>query len=138
MHIRNSTPDDLLSIVALLKATNLYWEVADTPEAFFKKIQHDHESVLVLEENDTIIGAVFFIYDPWISFIWHLVIDPTYQGKGLAWLLVEEVEHRLRARGTTSIVGYVAPSNIRSLAFIKKQGYELYVGDLVVPVAKIL
>ena len=138
MNIRNCVKGDLSSVIKLIQLTNLYWEVSDTEAACDKKLQHDPESILVLEEDNKIIGAVFFIYDPWISTMWHLVIQPEYQGRHLASFLADEAERRLKARGTTSIVGYVLPTNTRSLRFLKRRGYEIWTNDLVTPVAKIL
>ena len=134
--VRNARKEDFPRLIELLKVTDLFWETGDTEEVFAKKLAFDPDSILVLERVDKIIGMVTTVYDPWASFIWHVAIDPTYQGRGLGHMLAEEAERRLRARGTTSVNGYVLPSNRNSLSFLKARGYTACV--TVVAMEKVL
>lgn len=122
--VRSAIVDDLPTLIELLKVTNLFWEIGDCSETFSKKLEFDPNSILVLEHEGEVIGMVITIYDPWASFVWHLVIDPKYQGQGLGHLLADEAERRLNERGTTSVNGYVLPTNKRSLSFLKKRGFK--------------
>lgn len=111
-------------LIELLKKTGLLWKSGDTIDAFQKKLIHDPESILVLDYGGKIIGMVVFIYDPWASFLWHLTIDPQYQGRGLGHMLIHEAEKLLEKRGTTSSNGFVMPANNHSRSFLKKRGYR--------------
>jgi ribosomal protein S18 acetylase RimI-like enzyme len=122
--VRNCRPNEVTRVIELLKATELFWEIGDREEVFAKKLEFDPDSVLVMEHEGKIMGTVSTIYDPWASFWWHLAIESRYQGRGLAHLLADEVEKRLKARGTTSVNGYVLPSNRNSLSFLKKRGFS--------------
>lgn len=102
-----------------------------------KKLAYDPESIIVLCHDGTIIGTITFTYDPWASFLWHLAVDPEFQGQGLGHFLAEEAEHRLRARGTSSVNGYVRPENVRSFALLKKRGYTIWETP-VIPVEKVV
>jgi len=122
--VRDGCLKDWPRLIELLKATDLFWETGDSEESFAKKIAHDPGSIIVLEWEDKIIGMIVTVYDPWASFIWHLAIDPKFQGHGFGHLLAEEAENRLKARGTTSVNGYVVSTNRNSLTFLKKRGYS--------------
>lgn len=129
--IRNASIDDLPTIIELLKATDLFWEIGDCIETLSKKLEFDSNSILVLEQANKIIGMVTTTYDPWASFMWHLAIEPSYQGHGLGHLLADEAERRLRARGTTSVNGYVLPTNKQSLSFLKKRGFKEFFSQVI-------
>lgn len=135
--VRDCRPEDLPRFIELLKVCGLFYAPVDSEATLRKKLAYDPISLLVLESATKVIGTVLTTYDPWASFIWHLAIDPAYQGRGLGNLLVDEAERRLRARGTTSVNGYVLPSNRNSLSFFEKRGFEQ---DLfrVIPIGKML
>ena len=113
------------------KNNGVIWEIGDDEEVFRQKMEYDPGSIIVLEHQGKIIGMVITIYDPWASFIWHLAIDPQYQGHGLGNLLADEAEHRLKMRGTTSVNGYILPSNKYSLKFVEKRGYAQFPGQVI-------
>ena len=129
--LRNATVEDLPNLIELLKATDLFWEIGDCVETLSKKLEFDPTSILVLELEGKVIGTVTTTYDPWASFMWHLAIEPNYQGQGLGHLLADEAEKRLRARGTTSVNGYVLPSNKNSLSFLRKRGFKDFFSQVI-------
>jgi len=129
--VRNCAPEDLLRIIELLKLTGLFWGIGDSKRVFHEKLQFDPTSMLVLMLDDKIVGTVITIYDPWASFIYHLAIDPKYQGRGLGHLLAAEAEKRLKERGTTSVNGYVLPDNGNSRSFFKKRGYTDFFSPII-------
>lgn len=129
--VRNCEPKEIGRFVELLKINNLYWEMGDSEENFLKKLKHDHESIIVLELNKKIVGMAMFVYDPWASSIWHVVVDPEYQRNGFGQVLVAEIERRLKERGTSSVNGFVATDNDRSLGFFRKLGYTYYPKTLI-------
>ena len=129
--VRNAQLEELPLLVELLKATDLFWEIGDCAETLSKKLQFDPSSIMVLESEGKIIGMVTTTYDPWASFMWHLAIEPKYQRQGLGHLLADEAERRLRARGTTSVNGYVLPTNRNSLSFLKKRGFKEFFSQVI-------
>lgn len=134
MVVRNCKKEDLPRLIELLKITGLL-DGVDSEEVFEKKLAYDPDSMMVLESDDVIIGMVMTTFDPWASFMWHLAIDPKYQGRGFGHLLAEEAEQRLRAKGTTSVNGYVVPTNVYSLSFLRRRGYSEF-SSHVIPVGK--
>ena len=129
--VRNARLEELPILIELLKATDLFWETGDCVDALSRKLKFDPNSILVLERDKKIIGMVTTTYDPWASFMWHLAIEPEYQGQGLGHLLADEAERRLKARGTTSVNGYVLPTNKNSLSFLKKREFKEFFSQVV-------
>ena len=129
--VRNARLEELPLLIELLKATDLFWEIGDCVDTLSKKLEFDPSSILVLEREDKIIGMVTTTYDPWASFMWHLAIEPQYQGQSFGHLLADEAERRLRVRGTTSVNGYVLPTNKSSLSFLKKRGFKEFFSQVV-------
>jgi ribosomal protein S18 acetylase RimI-like enzyme len=122
--VRSCLPADLPRLIELLKATGLFWEGGDSVEIFQRKLVHDPESIIVLEHAGAIIGMVLIIFDPWVSFMWHLALDRSHQGQGLGNMLADEAERRLWARGAVSVNGIVFPTNRNSRSFFKNRGYD--------------
>ena len=135
--VRNALAEDLAELIELLKLTNLFWEIGDCVNILSKKLEFDPNSIMVLERDNKIIGMVTTTYDPWASFMWHLAIDPKYQGRGLGHLLADEAEQRLRARATTTVNAYLFPTNTISLSFLKKRGFREFFSQ-VIAVDKVL
>ena len=129
--VRDARVEELPTLINLLKITDLFWEIGDCVETLSKKLEFDPSSILVLELEGNIIGMVTTTYDPWASFIWHLAIEPEYQGQGLGHLLADEAEKRLREHGTTSVNGYVLPNNKNSLSFLKKRGFKEFFSPVI-------
>ena len=123
MQIRNYNDADFPKLEELLKATGIYYEPLDKREIFQKKIRHNPESIIVAEDNGRIVGAVFTIYDPWNSFVYHLGVHPDYRGKGLANGLMDEAERRLKARGIARPTLFVEEQNSEVVEFYKKRGW---------------
>lgn len=124
MIIRNYKDEDYQKLITLLKDAKLYYEVTDKRENFKKKIEHDPESIIIAEEDGKIIGVVFFVYDPWKTFVFHLAIDLEHRKKGIGSILLQIVEQRVRARGVAEAVGFVDEKNIAAIEFYKKNGIE--------------
>jgi ribosomal protein S18 acetylase RimI-like enzyme len=120
--VRSAQQSEIPRMLVLLKESGLLWEMGDTEKVWERKLAHDNESIVVLEYGNEIIGMAMFTYDPWASFLWHLCVVPQHQGRGLARLLAEKIARIVRARGTTTLCGYVHPENDKSLAFCKKNG----------------
>ena len=99
MQIRNYKDEDFPQLGKLLRETGVLWQSVDKRENLKKKIEKDEESIIVAEKNGKIIGAVFFVYDPWSSYILHLAVDSEHRNKGIGSILFQVAEQRLRARG---------------------------------------
>lgn len=115
--IRNYNKKDQEQLINLLKRTNLYYPLLDTPEIFKKKIRRDRDSILVAEDYCKIVGTVFIIYDVWNPFIFHLGILPEYQRRGLGKKLMNEAERRIEKTGAKEITIFVTEHNNKVLNY---------------------
>ena len=110
----------------LLKETGIYWQDFDNRENLKKKIEHDPESIILAVENETVIGVVFLVYDPWCPYILHLAVDSRHISKGVGSILFRTAEERLKARGAKFVTGFVKEMNPKALEFCIRRGYKVY------------
>lgn len=121
MNIRNYKDEDYPQLKYLLEVSGVYSNFIDRREIFKKKIEADPESIIVAEEDDTIIGCVFLINDYWNPFIMHLAVHPDYRNKGIGGILCQIAEQRLRAKGNKAVSCFVEEDNKKHLDFLRKK-----------------
>lgn len=126
MKIRNYKNSDFLELEKLLKDTELFVEGLDNEKVFSSKIKHDPDSIIVGSENGKIIGVVVYVFDPWVSTIFHLGVHPSYQRKGFGSKLLNEAEKRLKQRGVSSVGIYVSQLNDEVIDFYEKREYYFF------------
>lgn len=137
--VRNCLPSEIPKVINLLKDADLYIDAIDNKDALEKKLSHYPADILVLlrVSDDRIMGAVFIVHDPWVSFVFHLVVDVEVRGRGYGELLLRKAEDELRQRGASAIVGYIDYANTPSRRLLGKLGYVEYPNP-VVCVGKVL
>ena len=123
MVIRNYDDEDFPQVEELLKKSGIYWPAYDRREILKKKIDNDPESIIVAEENGKVVGTIFFVYDPWSSYILHLAVDAEHRNKGIGTRLFQTAEQRLKARGKKIVAGFIKEENESVLDYCKKRGY---------------
>ncbi|MBI4043307.1 MAG: GNAT family N-acetyltransferase [Candidatus Diapherotrites archaeon] len=123
MKIRNYQDNDFVSLIDLLRSCNLYNPQYDKREMIQRKSGADSDSIILAVQGTQIVGCIFFIYDPWSSFIYHLGVVPEHQNKGIATALLKEAEARLYKRGTNPVTLFVIKENKHGFNFFKKRGY---------------
>ncbi len=97
---------------------------SDDPEEIKKKIQRDPDLFLVCELGDEIIGAVMGGYDGRRGLMYHLAVAHPFRKKGIASMLVDELEARLRQKGCIRYYLLVTPDNQDAIRFYEKRGWE--------------
>ncbi len=78
---------------------------------------------LVAETDKKIIGAIVGTHDGRKGWINRLVIAPSYQKKGIAKRLVEEVEHHFSSMGIDIVACLIEDWNTTSMQVFEKLGY---------------
>ncbi len=125
MRVRNYSDADFQRVKNLLELSGLYFSPLDRRALFRKKIRHDPQSIVILEDGKKLVGVVFVIFDPWASFVYHLCIHPDYRNKRLGTLLMNEAERRLRLRGVHTATLFVEEGNYGVVRFYKKLGWTV-------------
>jgi N-acetylglutamate synthase len=79
---------------------------------------------LVATDHKTIIGTVFGTHDARKGWINRLAVSPNYRKKGIATLLVGELEHRFSVLGIDIVACLIEDWNTVSMEVFEKLGYE--------------
>jgi ribosomal protein S18 acetylase RimI-like enzyme len=78
----------------------------------------------VATDGSAIVGVVLCGHDGRRGHIYHLAVDPAYQGRGLGKRLLNESLEDLRRAGVKRVIIMVADDNPRGREFWKRFGYE--------------
>src|SRR6266571_7708294 len=78
----------------------------------------------VAVDGPAIVGVALCGNDGRRGHIYHLAVDPAYQGCGLGKRLLDECLNGLRSAGMKRVIIMVADDNQRGAEFWKRQGWE--------------
>lgn len=78
---------------------------------------------LVAEADHTIVGAIIGTHDGRKGWINRLVVSPSYQRKGIARRLVQEVEHHFTSQGIDIVASLIEEWNTTSMQVFEQLGY---------------
>ena len=122
MTVRGARQDDLDAVLALWGgARSAHAVTEDTPERVAGLIAS--ESLLVAEDGGEIVGALIAAFDGWRGNMYRLAVVPSRRRRGIARLLVEAGEARLRARGAPRVTALVAFDDAAARGFWEAVGY---------------
>jgi len=75
-------------------------------------------------DGSVVVGVALCGHDGRRGHIYHLVVDPAYQGRGLGKRLLDDCLDRLRETGVKRAIILVASDNRRGTRFWKRVGWE--------------
>ena len=78
----------------------------------------------VAVDGSAIVGVALCGHDGRRGHIYHLAVDPAYQGQGLGKRLLDECLDGLRRAGVQRVIILVADDNQRGAGFWKRCGWE--------------
>ena len=78
----------------------------------------------VAMDGSAIVGVALCGHDGRRGHIYHLAVDPAYQGRGLGKRLLDECLDGLRRAGVQRVIILVAGDNRRGAEFWKRYGWE--------------
>ncbi len=78
----------------------------------------------VATDRSTMVGAALCGHDGRRGYIYHLAVDPAYQGRGIGKRLIDECLDGLRRAGLERANILVAKNNPRGREFWKRAGWE--------------
>jgi len=96
----------------------------DTLEELRRLVDENTGLFLVAEEAGRLIGTIIGGWDGWRANIYRLAVLPEFRRRGVAGLLVAEVERRLRAKGAARVTALVVKSEDHAMAFWEAAGYD--------------
>ncbi len=120
--------DALLALWQRSGLTSLKPNGRDSREAFARQLSTGLQTVLGLEQDGQLIGAVVATHDGRKGWINRLVVDPAHRRQGHARRLIAAAENTLRDQGMHVIACLVESWNEPSLSLFQSEGYVL--GDV--------
>jgi ribosomal protein S18 acetylase RimI-like enzyme len=124
--IRQLTLDDYDRLLALWQRAGLHslrLEGRDSRSSVEGQLASGVQTILGLEIDGRLVGAVVATHDSRKGWINRLVVDPAHRRLGYATYLIEAAEALLRAQGMHVIAVLVEHDNPDSLALFRKAGY---------------
>lgn len=86
-------------------------------------LRRDPEAVLVVRADGRIIGTVIAGWDGWRAHLYRLAVHPDHRRRGIAHLLLDAAEHRLRALGAGRFDAMVLDGNALGSSAWAARGY---------------
>lgn len=122
--IRPFRTDDRESVVALWKTCGLVVPWNDPYKDIDRKLKVDRDLFLVGELAGGLVATVMGGYEGHRGWINYLAVAPTRQCKGIGRVMIEHLEHLLKARGCPKINLQVRESNEEVIAYYRSLGYR--------------
>jgi ribosomal protein S18 acetylase RimI-like enzyme len=119
-------PDDHARLLALWERAGLHSvrpHGRDSREAIATQLASGVQTILGLEVEGQLVGAVVATHDSRKGWVNRLAIDPDFRRRGYGLQLLGAAEETLRAQGMQVIAALVESDNPSSLALFEKAGY---------------
>jgi N-acetylglutamate synthase len=119
-------PKDYAEVYALWEnaGDGIHLRASDELDEIRKKLERDPNLFLVAQADDSIIGTVLGGFDGRRGMMYHLAVLKRYQRKGIANLLVDALEEKLKEKGCIRYYLLVTKDNKEAISFYKKRGWE--------------
>ncbi|WP_343559997.1 GNAT family acetyltransferase [Kiloniella sp. b19] len=127
MEIRSFRESDRASLISLWQRCDLTRPWNDPDRDVDRRVLHGesgNEGILLAFGEGSLIGAVMFGYDGHRGSVNYLCVDPEHRRSGLAGVLMQAVEEKLRAQGCPKINLMVRTGNLSVRDFYHAIGYE--------------
>jgi N-acetylglutamate synthase len=121
-----SFPEDYDDVYALwAKAGDrIHLRISDEFDEIRKKVARDPDLFLIAQADDAILGAVMGGFDGRRGMMYHLAVAPEYRRKGIANLLVDALEEKLKEKGCIRYYLLVTKDNEEAISFYETRGWE--------------
>lgn len=124
--VRKATLKDCTILVEMAKLPELKTPSGYYPSLeWFKVIVKEKQILLVAEDKKKLIGFVMGerIAGDW-SILHLMAVDPTWQGKGIGKILIQEFEKECIKRKLGGVILYGYQHNEKTIDFFVKAGYN--------------
>ena len=118
-------PDDYQTVIDLWSTAGqgIHLRRSDEPAEIEKKLGRDPDLFLLAEVDGDVVGTVLGGFDGRRGMMYHLAVDPEFRVRGIASVLVEELESRLRAKGCIRYYLLVTRDNQEAIQFYEGHGW---------------
>ncbi len=115
--------DDLMALWQRAGLHSLKPRGRDSRAAVAEQLASGVETILGLEIDHRLVGAVVATHDSRKGWINRLAVDPDYRRRGYGMELIQAAERVLREQGIRVIAALVESDNPASLALFERTGY---------------
>ncbi len=125
-HIRRLGLDDYDELLSLWQRAGLHSlrpEGRDSRASLARQLSSGVQTILGLEVDGQLVGAVVATHDSRKGWINRLAVDPDHRRRGYGTRLIAAAEEVLRQQGMHVIAALVESDNPASLALFRKAGY---------------
>ncbi len=123
MNIRTYQPTDEKKLIALWDTCNLTVSWNDPRKDIKRKTDDNPDLFFIGELENQIIASCMAGYDGHRGWIYYLAVQPDYQKKGIAKLIMNFAEDKLKSIGCPKINLMVRDTNVSVINFYKNIGY---------------
>ena len=124
MQIREFKLEDFTAVISLWQDAGLELNRSDSFEGIRRKLEHDPDLFLVIEEDHQILGAIMAGFDGRRGWVYHMAVHPYGQGRGWGSMLLDELEKRFKAKGCEKINLLLEPSYTEVISFFERLEYK--------------
>jgi ribosomal protein S18 acetylase RimI-like enzyme len=117
------------ALLALWRRAGAVPSITDTIEDIEQVVARGSSMLVVAEVGGQIVGSIIGSFDGWRGNIYRLAVDPSHQRRGIARLLVAEIEEWLAGQGAKRITAIVVREHPWAVGFWNAVGYEDVTGD---------
>lgn len=123
-HIRPYQNSDKSSVIELWTHVGLVTANNNPEDDIQRKLSVNPELFLIAEVGEVLVGSIMGGYEGHRGWVNYLAVNPAYQRKGIARLLMSSIEVKLHALGCPKINLQVRESNSAVIQFYKALGYS--------------
>ena len=120
--LRDYQTKDHARVKANLIQAKMYYEDMDGKSLLKRMIKKDPESIVIAEDEGTIVGSAYFIDLGFTAMLWRLNVIPKYQKKNIGKQLISEVQKKAKSRGFTQLHFTVHEEHSRLIKWYQEQG----------------
>lgn len=118
--------DDLDAARSLWERTGIWLRPSDGREQMALLLERCPDLQLAARDGrGVLIGTVMGGWDGRRGYVYHLAVEPSWQRRGVATALMDELERRLRAKGALKVKLQILTGNDASRAFFAARGYAV-------------
>jgi len=124
MGVRTATARDCKPVIALWDQCELTRPWNDAESDFFQAVNSCSSDILILQNDDQIIGSVMVGYDGHRGWVYYLAVHPAQQNIGIGRQLMDAAEDYLRQMNSSKIQLMVRTDNRSACQFYDALGYD--------------
>jgi ribosomal protein S18 acetylase RimI-like enzyme len=115
--VRRGQADDAEAVLALWREAGAEPTRTDDRASLLALLSGHPDALLIAESEGRMVGTLIATWDGWRGSMYRLAVLPDYRRRGIAALLVERGQRRLRALGCRRIQALVVAADNRANAF---------------------